>query len=168
MATWPESTAHSRQATNAHPSIFFVSLPMHGPRPTHCWASLPVWSCFAWAADCVSWRAWPSFTAGGLAALSPDCQTARLPEQRGFGAITLGHMVVGIDQAMLCVLRAHEHAHVRQYKQWGLFFLPAYALSSLWQVVNGRSAHASNFFERQACAAVQARQKGAAAFGRFG
>ena len=91
---------------------------------------------------------------------------ARLPEQVGFGAMTLGHAILGIDQATLCVLRTHEHAHVRQYEQWGLFFLPAYALSSLWQVVNGRSAHASNFFERQAYAAVQARQDFAAASGR--
>ena len=76
---------------------------------------------------------------------------ARAPEPVGFSAMTLGHAIVGIDQATLCALRAHEHAHVRQYEQWGLFFLPAYALSSLWQVVNGRSAHTSNFFERQAC-----------------
>lgn len=91
---------------------------------------------------------------------------ARLPGPVRFGAMTLGHAIVGIDQPTLCVLRAHEHAHVRQYEQWGLFFLPAYALSSLWQVVNGRNAHASNFFERQACAAVQARQEVAAASGR--
>ena len=77
---------------------------------------------------------------------------ARAPKSVGFGAMTLGHVIVGIDQATLCALRAHEHAHVRQYEQWGLFFLPAYALSSLWQIANGRSAHASNFFERQACA----------------
>ena len=76
----------------------------------------------------------------------------RAPESVGFGAMTLGHVIVGIDQETLCALRAHEHAHVRQYEQWGVFFLPAYALSSLWQVVNGHSAHASNFFERQACA----------------
>ena len=77
---------------------------------------------------------------------------ARAPKSVSFGAMTLGHTIVGIDQATLCALRAHEHAHVRQYEQWGLFFLPAYVLSSLWQVLNGRSAHASNLFERQACA----------------
>ena len=81
---------------------------------------------------------------------------ARAPKSVGFGAMTLGHTIVGVDQATLCVLRAHEHAHVRQYEQWGLFFLPAYALSSLWQVINGRSAHASNFFEKQACAMASA------------
>jgi hypothetical protein len=84
---------------------------------------------------------------------------ASLPGPLCFGAMTLGHVIVGIDQTTLCVLREHEHAHVRQYEQWGLFFLPAYALSSLWQVVHGRSAHRSNFFERQACAAVEGNQK---------
>ena len=103
------------------------------------------------------------FHGGGLGRL-----VARLPVRVGFGAMTLGHVVLGIDWTTLCALRAHEHAHVRQYEQWGLFFLPAYALSSLWQVVNGRSAHASNFFERQACAVVQARQQVVAASGRFG
>ena len=77
---------------------------------------------------------------------------ARAPKSVGFGAMTLGHTIVGVNQVTLRVLRAHEHAHVRQYEQWGLFFLPAYVLSSLWQVINGRNAHASNFFERQACA----------------
>lgn len=81
---------------------------------------------------------------------------ARAPKSVGFGAMTLGHVIVGIDQTTLCVLRSHEHAHVRQYEQWGLFFLPAYLLSSLWQLINGRSAHASNFFERQACAMASA------------
>ena len=81
---------------------------------------------------------------------------ARAPKSVGFGAMTLGHAIVGIDQSTLRVLRAHEHAHVRQYEQWGLFFLPVYVLSSLWQVINGRSAHASNFFEKQACAMASA------------
>ena len=103
------------------------------------------------------------FYGGGLGRL-----VARLPDPVCFGAMTLGHVIVGIDQSTLCVLREHEQMHVRQYEQWGLFFLPAYALSSLWQVVNKRSAHASNFFERQAWAAVQARQEVAAASGRFG
>ena len=81
---------------------------------------------------------------------------ARAPKSVGFGAMTLGHIIVGVDQATLHVLRSHEHAHVHQYEQWGLFFLPAYFSSSLWQVINGRNAHASNFFEMQACAMASA------------
>ena len=46
--------------------------------------------------------------------------------------------------------RAHEHVHVRQYEQWGPFFLPAYAASSLWQLACGRRCYRDNWFERQA------------------
>jgi len=74
-----------------------------------------------------------------------------------FGAMTLGHVILGISQTELSALRTHEHVHVRQYEQWGLFFLPAYALSSVWQVTQGRSAHRNNFFEMQAYA-VEANQ----------
>lgn len=71
--------------------------------------------------------------------------------------MTLGHVILGISQMELCALRAHEHVHVRQYEQWGLFFLPAYALSSVWQVAQGRSGYRNNFFEKQAYA-VEATQ----------
>ena len=49
---------------------------------------------------------------------------ARLPEQVGFGAMTLGLAVVGIDQATLCAVRAHEHAHAhaRQFEAVGTVF----------------------------------------------
>jgi hypothetical protein len=48
--------------------------------------------------------------------------------------------------------------HVRQYEQWGMFFLPAYALSSVWQVIHGRGGYRNNYFERHAYA-VEATQK---------
>ncbi len=65
-------------------------------------------------------------------------------------AITLGHVILGIDAASLEESRAHEHVHVRQYEQWGPFFLPAYAASSLWQLACGRRCYRDNWFERQA------------------
>lgn len=82
---------------------------------------------------------------------------AGLPGRFRFGAMTLGHVILAISQTELCALRAHEHVHVRQYEQWGLFFLPAYALSSVWQVAQGRSGYRNNFFEKQAYA-VEATQ----------
>jgi hypothetical protein len=69
-----------------------------------------------------------------------------------FGAITLGHVILGTNHEELALLREHEHVHVRQYEQWGMFFLPAYALSSLWEVIHGRRGYRDNFFERQAYA----------------
>ena len=34
-------------------------------------------------------------------------------------AITLGHVILGIDATALDASRTHEHVHVRQYEQWG-------------------------------------------------
>jgi len=83
---------------------------------------------------------------------------ASRPHPFCFGAITLGHVILGTCQKQLAALRAHEHVHVRQYEHWGIFFLPAYALSSLWEVSHGRCGYRNNFFERQAYA-VEAHQK---------
>jgi hypothetical protein len=75
---------------------------------------------------------------------------ARLPARWRFGAITIGHVILGPSQADLRACRGHEHVHVRQYERWGPFFLPAYALSSAWQILRGRRGYRDNFFERQA------------------
>lgn len=68
----------------------------------------------------------------------------------GFGAITLGHVILGLDANQLQALRAHERVHVRQCERWGVLFLPAYLLAGLWQAARGRGAHRDNPFERQA------------------
>ena len=65
-------------------------------------------------------------------------------------AITLGHVILGIDAVALEESRAHEHVHVRQYELWGPVFLPAYVASSLWQLACGRRCYRDNWFERQA------------------
>jgi len=65
-------------------------------------------------------------------------------------AITLGHVILGTDQASLDAARDHEHVHVRQYETWGPLFLPAYVASSAWQLVCGRRCYRDNWFERQA------------------
>ena len=70
-----------------------------------------------------------------------------------FRAITFGHVILGVTAADLEVVRDHEHVHVTQYEVWGPLFLPAYAASSAWQVMNGRRAYRDNFFEKQAYAA---------------
>lgn len=77
---------------------------------------------------------------------------ATRPRPFCFGAITIGHTILGTCQNTLGVLRRHEHVHVRQYEQWGLFFLPAYGLSSLWEICHGRDGYRQNYFERQAYA----------------
>jgi hypothetical protein len=84
--------------------------------------------------------------AGGLVGTLLGEKRIALP----WRAITLGHVILGIDEAALAKSRAHEHVHVRQYEQWGPFFLPAYVLSSLWQLACGRRCYRDNWFERQA------------------
>jgi hypothetical protein len=67
-----------------------------------------------------------------------------------FAAITLGHVVAGVSAADLARLRAHEHAHVRQYERWGAFLLLAYPAAGAWQLLRGRRAHWDNPFEIEA------------------
>ena len=67
-----------------------------------------------------------------------------------FRAMTLGHVILAVDAAHLAAAREHEHVHVRQYEAWGPLFLPAYAVSSLWQLARGRRCYRDNWFERQA------------------
>lgn len=83
---------------------------------------------------------------------------ARLPQPLAFSAMTLGHVILAIDHAALAELRHHEHVHVRQYEHWGPLFLPAYLLSSLFQLLRGRNPYRENHFERQAYAAAPARR----------
>ena len=88
-------------------------------------------------------------------------QVARLPPPFCFAAITLGHVIVGIDHATLDQVRAHEQVHVRQYERWGAVFFPLYIGSSLVQLLRGRDPYWNNCFEREAYAVAGAtRSKG--------
>jgi len=75
---------------------------------------------------------------------------SRLRSPFAFSAITLGHVILGIDRATLNAVRRHEQVHVRQYERWGPFFVPAYLLSSLLHFVRGRDPYLDNWFEREA------------------
>jgi hypothetical protein len=67
-----------------------------------------------------------------------------------FRGITFGHVILAVTEEELERLRAHEHVHVQQYERWGIFFIPAYLGSSLWQLLNGRRAYWDNYFEVEA------------------
>ena len=77
---------------------------------------------------------------------------ARLPQRCRFTAITFGHVILGVNSRALDSLRDHEQVHVAQYERWGPFFIPAYLLSSAWQLCCGRCAYRDNYFEKQAYA----------------
>lgn len=75
---------------------------------------------------------------------------ARLPGVVGIRAVTFGHVILGPSAAELERSRGHEQVHVRQYERWGPFFLPAYAASSLWQLLRRKDVYFDNAFEREA------------------
>ncbi len=72
----------------------------------------------------------------------------------GFGAMTLGHAIIGRDTFWLDYCRAHEQAHVRQVERLGPLFIPAYVLASLLAWLRGGDYYLDNWFEvdaRRAC-----------------
>ena len=73
-----------------------------------------------------------------------------VPIPGGARAMTLGHVVLGRDEACLEQCAEHERAHVEQYERWGPLFLPAYFASSLLAMLRGDDAYHGNVFERQA------------------
>lgn len=75
-------------------------------------------------------------------------------------AITFGNTInhaPGVDPETPCLrydcacnvtsLRAHECAHVRQYRLWGPFFIPAYLIAEAWARTFGSGI---NWFENAA------------------
>jgi hypothetical protein len=68
----------------------------------------------------------------------------------GFGAMTLGHVIIGRDEFALEYCREHEQAHVRQVERWGIAFIPAYLLASAWAWALGQHYYLDNWFERDA------------------
>ncbi|HYP68276.1 MAG TPA: hypothetical protein VEP67_08480 [Thiobacillaceae bacterium] len=86
-----------------------------------------------------TWGGWPGrLLESGLPFLGP------------VAAITLGHVVLGISEQAIHVTRVHERAHVRQYELWGLLFLLAYPLASVWAWAKGGHPYRDNPFEREA------------------
>jgi hypothetical protein len=70
----------------------------------------------------------------------------------GASALTLGHVVLGVDRVMLEVCRSHERVHVRQAERWGPLFIPAYLAASMWAAACGGHYYRDNAFEREAYA----------------
>ena len=73
-----------------------------------------------------------------------------VPLPGGASAMTLGHVVLGLDRATLARTRDHEHVHVRQCERWGPLFLPAYGIASVIAFARRRDAYYGNAFEREA------------------
>ncbi len=78
----------------------------------------------------------------------------RLLPRIGFGmcpaAITLGHVILAVDQSTLDLWRLHERVHVAQAERWGPFFPLAYAVASAMAWGRGEDPYSQNCFEREA------------------
>jgi len=60
---------------------------------------------------------------GSIEAWGPLYRAFRaVPWLRDTVAITLGHVVLGRDEAWIIRSRPHERVHVRQYEVWGILF----------------------------------------------
>lgn len=70
--------------------------------------------------------------------------------QGGASAMTLGHVVLGRNRAVLARTRNHERVHVRQCERWGPLFLPAYAIGSGIAWWRGLDPYMDNPFECEA------------------
>jgi hypothetical protein len=81
-----------------------------------------------------------------------DC--GRRARDLPFRGIVFGHVILAVTHEELVRIGAHERVHVAQYERWGVFFLLAYPLSSLYQRLRGRRPYWDNAFE------VQAREQG--------
>ena len=77
-----------------------------------------------------------------------DC--GKFARSMRFRGICFGHVILAVTREELARIGPHERVHVRQYELWGILFFPAYAASSLWQLVRGRSPYHDNCFEIQA------------------
>lgn len=113
---------------------------------------------YLWAAPCSLLGlllAAPLLLAGGSARRQQGALEVAVPGWRWlrrlpFAAITVGHVIIGQDHALLAALRAHEQVHVRQFQRWGVLLLLAYPAASLWQWLRGRRPYWDNPFEVQA------------------
>jgi len=65
-------------------------------------------------------------------------------------AMTLGHVVLAVDQREMARWRVHELVHVGQCERWGPLFLPAYLTCSLAAWWRGADPYYDNHFERAA------------------
>ena len=87
--------------------------------------------------------AWPRRRDGCFLYVSDRGLAHRILTQRGYIAITFGHVIVFAREPTPLLWR-HELAHVRQYARYGLSFLPLYLL------LYARHGYASHPFEREA------------------
>ena len=79
-----------------------------------------------------------------------EASCGRLARKLPFRGIVFGHVILAVTRSEMLSIGPHERVHVQQYERWGPLFFFAYGVSSIWQVLRGRSAYWDNHFEVQA------------------
>lgn len=74
----------------------------------------------------------------------------RIPFVAPVSAMTLGHVVFAVDEAVHEQWREHERMHVRQYERWGPLFIPAYLACYIAARLRGEDGYYGNRFEAEA------------------
>jgi hypothetical protein len=69
---------------------------------------------------------------------------------RGAAALTIGHVILGLNKDYLNSSRNHELVHVRQFERWGIFMGPAYLGCSIFLWLTGKDSYYDNPFEKEA------------------
>jgi hypothetical protein len=92
------------------------------------------------------------WSAGALEVTYRERQAScgRLARGLPFRGIVFGHVILAVTREELAAIGPHERVHIQQYERWGPLFFLAYAASSLWQLIRGRSSYWDNHFEVQA------------------
>lgn len=65
-------------------------------------------------------------------------------------AITIGHVVMAVDQDTLERTRNHERVHVAQAERWGILFPLAYLMAAGAALLRGGHPYWDNRFEQEA------------------
>lgn len=79
----------------------------------------------------------------------------RLLRRHHAWAITLGHVVLAADRAILDGSRVHERVHVAQTERWGAFYVPAWFVECWLAQRRGQHPYLGNRFEVPAFRAQQ-------------
>lgn len=83
-----------------------------------------------------------------------ESSCGKLARNLPFRGIVFGHIILAVTDEELQRIGLHERVHVEQYERWGPLFFPAYAASSVFQLIRGRNPYWDNHFEvaaRQRC-----------------
>jgi len=102
----------------------------------------------------------PAFMSGGrirridgvleISGRSTAWMLQRIPFVGPASAMTLGHVVLALDEAVHEQWREHERMHVRQYELWGPLFIPAYLACYYAARLRGEDGYYGNRFEVEA------------------